>query len=76
MGRDANLAIKKSEFLIYILKHIIKNKKVSKKFRNIPRLNVFKDITKNINNWIVYLHIYIKIEDELLLHKYLNEEFF
>ena len=46
MGRDANLAIKKRQYFIYILKQIIKNKKVSKKFR----LNVFQDITKNKNN--------------------------
>jgi hypothetical protein len=41
---------KKDISYIGILKQIIKNKKISKKNKKVPRLDVFQNITKNINN--------------------------
>ena len=41
---------KKDISYIHILKQIIKNKKISKKNKKVPRLDVFQNITKNINN--------------------------
>lgn len=50
-GKRCQFSHKKTNIsYIELLKQIIKNKKVSKKGKKIPRLDVFQNITKSVNN--------------------------